>query len=81
LEESVLRYLSQLDTADLQNPSETLTLKKARIEEKLEVRQSEMAKLAGIERQMLAAPDQQISLTNPDSRSMASSRRGSGVIG
>ena len=41
LEESVSRYLSQLDTADLQ-----LTLKKARIKEKLEKLKSEMAKLA-----------------------------------
>jgi hypothetical protein len=81
LEESVSRYLSQLDTADLQDPSETLTLKKARIKEKLEKLQSEMAKLAAIERQMLAAPDQQISLTDPDSRSMATSGRGSGVVG
>jgi hypothetical protein len=31
LEESVSRYLSQLDTADRQDPSETLTLKKVRI--------------------------------------------------
>ena len=81
LEESVSRYLSQLDTADLQDPSETLTLKKARIQEKLEKLKSEMAKLAAIERQMLAAPDQQISLTDPDSRSMATSGRGSGVVG
>src|SRR5262245_11026753 len=80
LEESVSRYLSQLDTADLQDPSETLTSKKARIEEKLEKLQSEMAKLAAIERQMLAAPDQQIALTDPDSRSMATSGRGSGVV-
>jgi ribosomal protein L14E/L6E/L27E len=36
LEESVSRYLSQLDTADRQDPSETLTLKKVRINEKLE---------------------------------------------
>jgi hypothetical protein len=38
-------------------------LKKERIKEKLEKLKSEMAKLAAIERQMLAAPDQQISLT------------------
>src|SRR5439155_8992303 len=31
LEESVARYLAQLDTADLQEPSETITLKKTRI--------------------------------------------------
>ena len=81
LEESVSRYLSQLDTADLQDPSETLTLKKARIKEKLEKLKSEMDKLAAIERQVLAAPDHQISLTDPDSRSMATSGRGSGVVG
>jgi transposase len=81
LEESVSRYLSRLDTADLQDPSETLTLKKVRIKEKLEKLKSEMAKLAAIEQQVLAAPDHQISLTDPDSRSMATSGRGSGVVG
>ena len=30
---------------------------------------------------MLAAPDQQIPLTDPDARSMATSGRGSGVVG
>jgi hypothetical protein len=30
---------------------------------------------------MLATPDQQISLTDPDARSMATSGRGSGVVG
>jgi transposase len=81
LEESVSRYLSQLDTADLQDPSETLALKKVRIKEKLEKLKSEMAKLDAIEKQVLASPDQQISLTDPDSRSMATSGRGSGVVG
>jgi len=81
LEESVARYLSQLDTADLQEPSETITLKKAHLKDKLEKLKSEMAKLDAIEKQMLATPDQQISLTDPDSRSMATSGRGSGVVG
>jgi hypothetical protein len=40
-----------------------------------------LQKLAAIEKQMLAAPDQQISLTDSDSRSMATSGRGSGVVG
>ena len=40
-----------------------------------------MGKLAIYEKQMLASPDQQISLTDPDSRSMATSGRGSGVVG
>ena len=81
LETSVARYLSQLDTADLQDPSETITLKKEHLKEKLEKLKSEMVKLAAIEEQMLAAPEQQISLTDPDSRSMATSGRGSGVVG
>jgi transposase len=81
LEESVARYLSQLDTADLQEPSETLALKAERLKEKLAKLQEEVGKLAAIEKRMLAAPDQQISLTDPDSRSMATSGRGSGVVG
>ena len=81
LEESVARYLSQLDTIDRQEPSETLALKTDRLKEKLVKLDEEMAKLAAMEKQMLASPDQQISLTDPDSRSMATSGRGSGVVG
>ena len=81
LEESVARYLSQLDTTDLQEPSETLALKTERLKEKIAKLEEEMAKLAAIEKRMLAAPDQQVSLTDPDSRSMATSGRGSGVVG
>ena len=40
-----------------------------------------MQRLAELRVQMLAAPDQQISLTDPDARSMATSGRGSGVVG
>jgi transposase len=81
LEESVARYLSQLDTADRQEPSEALMAKTTRLKEKLAKLEEEMAKLAAIEKQMLGSPDQQISLTDPDSRSMATSGRGSGVVG
>ena len=81
MEESVARYLAQLDTADRQDPSETLELKKTRIKERLENLSVEMAKLAAIEKQLLASPDQQVSFTDPDSRSMATSGRGSGVVG
>src|SRR5258706_12039456 len=81
LEESVARYLSQLDTADRQPPSETLAAKTTRLKEKLARLKEEMARLKGLEARMLAAPDQQISLTDPDSRSMATSGRGSGVVG
>jgi len=81
LEESVARYLSQLDTADRQEPTEALAAKVTRLKEKLTKLKEEMGKLAGYEKQMLASPDQQISLTDPDSRSMATSGRGSGVVG
>jgi transposase len=81
LEESVARYLSQLDTADRQEPSEALAVKTERLKEKLGKLEEEMAKLAAYEKQMLASPDRQISLTDPDSRSMATSGRGSGVVG
>src|SRR5437899_7270436 len=51
------------------------------ITEKLMKLKEEMGKLAVYEKQMLASPDKQISLTDPDSRSMATSGRGSGVVG
>jgi transposase len=81
LEESVARYLSQLDTADRQEPTEALAARVTRLKEKLVKVKEAMGKLAVYERQMLASPDQQISLTDPDSRSMATSGRGSGVVG
>jgi transposase len=81
LEESVARYLAQLDTADLQEPTEALAAKTKHLKEKLVKLKSEMDKLSAYEMQMLASPDQQISLTDPDSRSMATSGRGSGVVG
>jgi hypothetical protein len=80
LEESVARHLSQLDTADRQEPSEALATKVTRLTEKLTKLKEEMGKLAVYEK-MLASPDQQISLTDPDSRSMTTSGRGSGVVG
>jgi hypothetical protein len=40
-----------------------------------------LQRLKALEKEMLASPDQQISLTDPDSRSMATSGRGSGVVG
>jgi transposase len=81
LEESVARYLSQLDTADRQEPTEALAVKTERLKEKLAKLKEEIGKLAAYEKRMLASPDQQVSLTDPDSRSMATSGRGSGVVG
>jgi transposase len=81
IEDSVARYLSQLDTADRQEPSEALAAKTAHLKEKIAKLASEVERLKVIEKEMLASPDQQISLTDPDSRSMATSGRGSGVVG
>ena len=81
IDESVARYLSQLETADLQEPSEALAVKTTHLKEKLAKLASELERLKAIEKAMQASPDQQISLTDPDSRSMATSGRGSGVVG
>ncbi len=81
IEESVARYLQQLDTADRQEPSEALKIKTSRLKEKIAKLKEQMQRLEILKMQMLATPDQQISLTDPDSRSMATSGRGSGVVG
>jgi len=81
IEQSVARYLDQLDSADRQEPSEARTSKTARLTEKIAKLKGEMQRLKALEAQRLAAPDQQISLTDPDARSMATSGRGSGVVG
>jgi transposase len=81
IEESVARYLEHLDSADRQEPSLARTTKTTRLREKLAKLKEEMQRLEALERQMLRTPDQQISLTDPDARSMATSGRGSGVVG
>ena len=81
IEASVARYLQQLDTADRQEPSEALATKTTGLREKIAKLGEEMQRLQALEARMLATPDQQISLTDPDARSMATSGRGSGVVG
>src|ERR1700730_7671632 len=81
IEESVARYLNQLDSADRQEPPEGRDTKTTRLKEKIAKLKEELWRLHGLKARMLAVPDQQISLTDPDSRSMATSGRGSGVVG
>jgi transposase len=81
IEESVARYLHQLDSNDRQEPSLAQTMRTTRLKEKIERLKEEMQRLEKLEVQRLAAPDQQISLTDPDARSMATSGRGSGMVG
>ncbi|MCP4208549.1 MAG: IS1182 family transposase [Shimia sp.] len=81
IEESVERYLHQLDSADRQEPTAAITSRVDRLKEKIGKLGEEMGRLKALEVQMLDAPDEQISLTDPDARSMATSGRGSGVVG
>jgi len=81
IEESVSRYLHQLDSADRQEPSPARESRAMRLNEKIAKLKEEMQRLEKLEVRRLASPDQQISLTDPDSRSMATGGRGSGVVG
>ena len=81
IEESVERYLHQLDSADRQEPSLARTTKAVRLNDKIAKLKKEMQRLEKLEVVILEAPDQQISLTDPDARSMATSGRGSGIVG
>ena len=62
-------------------PTEAYETKTTRLKEKIAKLKEEMQRLYGLKVRMLATPDQQISLTDPDARSMATSGRGSGVVG
>ena len=78
IDASIDRYLSQLDTADRQEPEIALT-KIARLKDKVAALRARMQDLNHIEAQLLAAPDQQYSLTDPDARSMKD--RDGGIVG
>jgi transposase len=80
IEESVARYLHQLDSADRQEPSRARTTTTERLNSKIKTLKDEMHRLQKLETRMLATPGQQISLTDPDARSMATSGRGSGMV-
>ena len=80
LEESVARYLAELDRAD-RDPALLPEGRAPHLKDKLAKRRAQMEKLDAIEKQLEAAPDHQISLTDPDARSMTSSGRGTGTVG
>jgi transposase len=81
IEEDVAKYLQQLDSADRQAPSLARSSKSERLAGKLAKLKEEMANLEELTPRMLATPDKQISLTDPDARSMRSAGRGSGRVG
>lgn len=78
IEASISQYLTELDTADRQEP-EIAQLRKARLQDKIATLKKEMQSLQGIAAQLQDAPDKQISLTDPDARSMKT--RGTGIVG
>jgi transposase len=78
IDESIERYLSSMDTADRAEP-EVAALKKGRLQDKIEALKQQMERLKAIETQMNASPDKQVSLTDPDARSMKN--REGGIVG
>jgi len=80
VDESIARYLSEMESLDRQH-SELAEDRTQRLSEKIEILKGEIKKLKKHEAALLAAADQQISLTDPDARSMATSGRGSGMVG
>jgi len=78
IESSISRYLSELDTADRQEPT-VAQARTERLQDKIAALKEQMKALKEIEVQLNATPDKQISLTDPDARSMKT--RGTGVVG
>jgi hypothetical protein len=70
IDESIARYLSQLDSADRQGepvPEAKIT----RLNEKIATLRDEIQRLNGLHNLMMQTEDKQISPTDPDARSMA----------
>src|SRR3984893_1401649 len=80
IEASINRYLSALDIADQQEAT-TAQSKSTKLKEKITALQKRMQQRKEIEVLVQATPDKQISLTDPDARSMATSGKGTGIVG
>ena len=81
IEQSIKRYLDALDTADRTLAPAELQVKSQQLQDKLKTMRQQMRRMKRIERRLKEGPDGQISLTDPDARSMATSGRGSGIVG
>lgn len=75
---SINRYLIDLDTADRQEPV-IAKIRSERLQDKIAVLKEQMKALKEIEIHLNDTPDKQISLTDPDARSMKT--RGTGIVG
>lgn len=78
--QSIDHYMEAMDTADRQEP-DIAEARKARLREKIEILKKQTKKLRMIEGEMLEDDDKQLSLTDPDARSMMTSGRGTGMVG
>jgi len=80
IDESIARYLGQIASADRVDRSNA-KVKKEGLNEKISKLKQEVERLNETERELQKTPDGQVSLTDPDARSMATSGRGSGLVG
>jgi hypothetical protein len=80
IDESITRYLGQIASADRQDTQQAHH-KIERLETKLGKLNAEIVKLNALEKRLQSSPDKQVSLTDPDARSMATRGRGSGIVG
>jgi len=80
LEESIGRYLGDLDRAD-RDPSAVTEARVEHLKHKVEMVRAQMQQLKQMGEQMKASADGQVSLTDPDARSMATSGHRTGVVG
>jgi transposase len=74
---SIARYLRALDRADREEGD----VAEARLKEKIAGLRRQMQALKVMEQTVQDAPDQQVSLTDPDARSMATSGKGTATVG
>jgi transposase len=80
LEHSIDRYLAELDRADRQ-PELVLPERVTRLKQRIGKIQEQMRELGHMEQRLQTTGERQVSLTDPDARSMATSRLGSAVVG
>src|SRR5271166_2582847 len=80
IDESIARYLAQLETADRHGDA-VPEAKVVRLKDKIVKLKEEVARLSAIKAEMMKSEDKQISLTDPDARSMATSGKDTGIVG
>lgn len=80
MEISVGRYLDELDRADRIAVSMAPD-RVAHLQQKIATIRAHMQQLTELGKRLESAPDQQISLTDPDARSMVTKGRGTGMVG